>query len=120
MKKILLSNLKEGEILAKDIFSDKGLLILKQGTALNDKLIKRIVSSKLKSQEAGEPFVYIENESAGEDGDNGETVSFEMIKKRDEELDLLEKRFEKVRGLYLMDEIKDAIKSAIIKNYGGK
>ncbi len=110
MEKVLASKLKIGDILGRDIISDKGMLILKKGTVLNAKFIDKIKNSKFVSGKIGENFVFIEKKQ--ENNEKDITKNEEYIKR---EIALLEKRFKKVKGDTLMDEIKEIIKDVILK-----
>lgn len=113
MEKVLASKLKIGDVLWKDITSDKGILILKKGTVLNEKLIDKIRNSKFAAGEIDENFVFIEKDLENSNKDIAKNK--ECTKK---EIALLEKRFEKVKDDKLMNEIKEIIKDVIIKHAG--
>ncbi|MCL4322257.1 MAG: hypothetical protein M0016_02615 [Deltaproteobacteria bacterium] len=116
MEKVLSSELKTGDILGRDILSGNGVLILKKGTVLNEKLINKIKNTKF-AGEIEKNFVFIEKNR--EQGDKNITQNKDYIKKemqiRQSTIFLLEKRFEKVKGDKLMDEIKEIIKAVIVK-----
>lgn len=107
MIKKLPENLASGDVLAKDITSANGITVLKKGIALDGKLIEKI--KKMASSQPGlaDSSIYVSGEKAAD---------METIKK---ELESLEKRFELSKDDALMQEIKEIIKEAIIKNYGG-
>ena len=46
MQKVKADKLKIGDVLAKDIVSEKGITILKKGTELTDKFIANIKKNK--------------------------------------------------------------------------
>ena len=104
----LADGIIEGDVLAKDILSSKGLTVLRKGTVLDNKFIEKI--KKLSDNPGGlaDDGIYVE-------GDRG--ASREIIEK---EIALLEKRFEASKDDRLMCDIKEIIKKAIIKNYGGE
>ncbi len=117
MKKVLASELKIGDVLGRDIVSGNGVLILKKGTVLNEKFINKIKNTKFAAEEIEENFVFIEKNR--ENSDKTVAQNKDYIKKemrfRQSSVALLEKRFEKVKGDALMDEIKEIIKDVILK-----
>ena len=116
MQKIKTDKLKAGDVLAKDIVSQKGITILKKGTELTDKFIANIkkISGEYSSPE--EMYVFIEGTGRNHGKDN--KISIENKEKMEKEITSLEKRFKNVDGYEYMEEIKDAIKNQIIKFYG--
>lgn len=117
MEKVLASELKIGDVLGRDIVSGNGMLILKKGTVLNEKFINKIKNTKFAAEEIEENFVFIEKNR--ENSDKAVAQNKDYIKKetrlRQSSVALLEKRFEKVKGDALMDEIKEIIKDVILK-----
>lgn len=55
MRRINVEHLKESMVLAKPIYTNNGVILLKEGTILQDRLIQKILSIELN-------FVYIEDE----------------------------------------------------------
>ncbi len=110
MKKTVPSKLKIGDVLARDILSGKGMLILKKGTVLNEKLVDKIKNIKFAAEEMDGNFIFIEKDGGA--GDNDIARNKEYIEK---EIASLEKRFERVNGNKLMDEIKEVIKNVVIE-----
>ncbi len=98
-------------MLAKDVVSPKGIIILKKGTELTDKFINNIKKISDESPSAAGNYIFIEgNDGESEKGNN---------KEMEEEIASLEKRFKKVERYEYMGEIKETIKDQIIKFYGG-
>jgi predicted ribosome quality control (RQC) complex YloA/Tae2 family protein len=114
MKRILADKLKAGDMLAKDILSDKGMPILKKGAVLTDKFIENIKKLNSHSSAIAENYVFIE-----ENGGTNEESCIENKEEMKNELALLEKRFQDTENDEAMVQIKEIIKSVIIKNYGG-
>ncbi|MHB1697357.1 MAG: hypothetical protein ACYCSQ_04560 [bacterium] len=114
MKKISADNLKTGDILAKDIVSDKGLTVLKKGAVLTNKLIENIKRLDSDSTGVSESYIFIEG-----NGNTQPKNSEENKEKTEKELSLLEKRFQYIGNNELMEEIKEIIKNVIIINNGG-
>ncbi len=106
MKKILIENVKKGDVLAKDIISGNNLTALKKGVTLDENIIKRIKRLTLINSGFEGNYIFIEENSAGNE------------KNIEKELSLLAKRFEDIDGDGFMRGIKEIIKSAILKNYG--
>ena len=104
----LPESIKEGDVLAKDILSGKGLTVLKKGTVLDNKFIEKIKKLLANSSGLADDGIFVEGDRA---------VSREIM---DMELASLEKRFETSKDDKFMRDIKEIIKSAIIKNYGGE
>lgn len=109
MKKTIPTKLKVGDVLARDILSDKGMLILNKGTVLNENLIDKIKNIKFVPGEMDENFIFIEKDG----GDNDAARSKEYI---EHEVASLEKRFKRVNGDKLTDEIKEIIKDIITEH----
>ncbi|MHB8231614.1 MAG: hypothetical protein ACYDDB_01760 [bacterium] len=114
MRKVSAEDLKAGDILAKDIISVKGLMVLKKGAVLTDKFIENIKKLNSDSAVLSENYIFIE----GNDNTAAEN-SIENKEKIEKELSLLEKRFQYAENDEFMEEIKEIIKNVIIKNYGG-
>ena len=118
MKKVSAENLKTGDILARDIVSNKGLTVLKKGVVLTHKFIENIKKlnsdSAVLSENLSENYIFIE------ENDSAQTKnSIENKEKKEKELSLLEKRFRCAGNDELMKKIKEIIKNVIIKNNGG-
>ena len=114
MKKVTAENLQTGDILAKDIISDKGITVLRKGTVLTAKFIESIKKINADSTGAADNYIFIEgmdNTLAENDIENKEKMKNELL--------LLEKRFQYSRDDKFMKEIKEIIKNVITKNYGG-
>ncbi len=107
MKKVQVENLKEGDVLSKDILSAKGPVALKEGTVLNKKFIEKIKDLLSRSSGLEDSYIFIEGDRE---------VSKENIKK---DLSALEKRFEGTENDDFMNNIKEIIKSVILKDLDG-
>src|SRR3989338_3248902 len=97
MQKIPLNLAKPGMRLAKAVLNEKGLVLCGEGVELNDALISRLSSLNINKITV--------------DGHPVDTGAEE--KPLDEQLQDLEKRFEKVKSDPLMKMIKDMIERQI-------
>lgn len=113
MGRVSVNSLKIGDVLGRDIISKKGIVILKKGTVLDEKLINSIKNLGFSGGAAEKSFIFLEKEQANTEED---------IRQKDEyiskEIALLEERFERVRGNKLMDEVKEFIKAVITEQDG--
>lgn len=97
VQKIPINELKVGMVVARAITNDSGMVLLSEGTALTDSLIKRLNRMDLQS-------IFIEGAPL-----NG--------KSREEMLSDLDKRFKKTEKEPYMNVIKGAIKARIEEVY---
>ncbi len=116
MQKVKTDKLKAGDVLAKDIVSEKGITVLKKGTELTDKFIENI--KKISGEYSSPEEMHIFIEGTGRDQEKDNKISVENKEKMEKEIASLEKRFKNIEGYEYMKEIKDAIKNQIIKFYG--
>ena len=116
MQKVKTDKLKAGDVLAKDIVSEKGITVLKKGTELTDKFIENI--KKISGEYSSPEEMHIFIEGIGRDQEKDNKISVENKEKMEKEIASLEKRFKNDDGYEYMEEIKDAIKNQIIKFYG--
>ncbi len=116
MQKVKTDKLKAGDVLAKDIVSEKGITVLKKGTELTDKFIENI--KKISGEYSSPEEMHIFIEGTGRDREKDNKISVENKEKMEKEIASLEKRFKNIEGYEYMEEIKDAIKNQIIKFYG--
>lgn len=96
MKKILVDEIENGMILAKDVNGTSGNALLGKGTALTNTMGRRL-------KNWGIPFVYIEGEEDSPEESEDSTVSLEEIKAE------LEQRFEGVLKIPRMTELFNAV-----------
>ena len=97
MQKISINELEVGMVVAKAIMNDSGMVLLSEGTALTDSLIKRLNRMDLQS-------IFIEGAPLN-------------AKSREEMLADLDNRFKKTENEPYMDVIKGAIKARIEEVY---
>ena len=96
MQKVKADKLKAGDVLAKDIVSEKGITVLKKGTELTAKFIaniKKISGEYLSSEEM---HVFIEGTDS--DPEKYNKISLENKEKMEKEIASLEKRFKNIEG----------------------
>lgn len=96
MKKIIVDEIENGMILAKDVNGTSGNALLGKGTTLSSTMGRRL-------KNWGIPFVYIEGEEDNQEETEENAVSLEEIKKE------LEERFEKVIKIPRMSDIFKAV-----------
>lgn len=97
MQKIAVNNLQAGMVVARAITNDSGMVMLSEGTALTDSLIKRLGSMEL-------GHVFIEGDAPD-------------AKSKDEMLADLDFRFKKTEKEQYMDTIKQVLKARIEEVY---
>lgn len=97
MQRIPINEIKAGMVVARAITNDSGMVLLSEGTELNDSLIARLNRMDLKA-------IFIEGAAA-----TGKT--------REEMLSDLDNRFRKTEKEPYMDVIKGVIKARIEEAY---
>lgn len=96
MKKIIVDEIENGMILAKDVNGASGNALLGKGTTLSSTMGRRL-------KNWGIPFVYIEGEEENQEESEESEVSPEEIKAE------LEKRFEGIIKIPRMTDIFNAV-----------
>ncbi|MHB1645772.1 MAG: hypothetical protein EVG15_05335 [Candidatus Acididesulfobacter diazotrophicus] len=106
MKRIKIEEASEGNILAKNIVLENGIVLLSKKSTLTKSLINQIKKQNVF-------FIYIENNSK-EYGDDIAYIKNETIKNN---LSDIEERFILVKDIKLMKDIENIVKEVITKGY---
>ncbi len=106
MKRIKIEEASEGNILAKNIVLENGIVLLSKKSTLTKSLINQIKKQNIF-------FIYIENNSK-EYEDDIDYIKNETIKNN---LSDIEERFILVKDIKLMKDIKNIVKEVITKGY---
>ncbi|RZD16178.1 MAG: hypothetical protein EVJ46_08300 [Candidatus Acididesulfobacter guangdongensis] len=110
MKRIKVEEVSEGNVLAKSIVLDNGVVLLSKGSILTDLIINQIKKQHIF-------YVYIANN--GSLTDEGADVSYLNGRTMENDLSDIEERFILVGNIKLMEDIKNIIKKVIIQEYQG-
>ncbi len=106
MKRIKIEEASEGNILAKNIVLENGIVLLSKKSTLTKSLINQIKKQNIF-------FIYIENNSK-EYEDDIDYIKNETIKNN---LSDIEERFILVKDIKLMKDIENIVKEVITKGY---
>lgn len=106
MKRIKIEEASEGNILAKNIVLENGIVLLSKKSTLTKSLINQIKKQNIF-------FIYIENNTEMPKS-NTFYLENETIKNN---LSDIEERFILVKDIKLMEDIKNIVKEVIIKGY---
>ncbi|MCL5673529.1 MAG: hypothetical protein M1407_02790 [Deltaproteobacteria bacterium] len=106
MKRIKIEEASEGNILAKNIVLENGIVLLSKKSTLTKSLINQIKKQNIF-------FIYIENNSK-EYEDDIDYIKNETIKNN---LSDIEERFILVKDIKLMKDIKNIVKEVTTKEY---
>ncbi len=109
MKRIKIENASEGNMLARNIVLENGIVLLSKKTILTKSLINQIKKQNIF-------FIYIENNSEGYEEDDITCINKKIIEKENN-LSAIEERFVLVEDIKLMENIKNIIKEIIVKEY---
>ncbi len=96
MKKVVVENVADKMVLAKDVCGTSGSVLLAKGTILTTAMGRRL-------KNWGVQFVHFEGEDDSPDEGNTITVSPEEVRER------LEKKFSKVMGSEIMKKVFAAV-----------
>jgi hypothetical protein len=110
MKRIKIEEVSEGDVLAKSIVLNNGVVLLSKGSILTGSIINQIKKQHIY-------YVYIENNNSLTD--EGADVSYLNGRTMENDLSDIEKRFILVGNIKLMEDIKNIIKKIIIQEYQG-
>ncbi len=109
MKRIKIEEVSEGDVLAKSIVLDNGIVLLSKGSILTAPIINQIKKQHIY-------YVYINtNSGLADEGIN----SYLNGRTMENDLSDIEERFILVNNIKLMDDIKNIIKKVIIQEYQG-
>lgn len=110
MKRIKIEEVSEGDVLAKSIVLDNGVVLLSKGSILTGSIINQIKKQHIY-------YVYIKTNSGLTD--EGADVSYLNGRTMENDLSDIEERFILVSNIKLMEDIKNIIKKVIIQEYQG-
>ncbi|MHB1680472.1 MAG: hypothetical protein ACYCTB_08220 [bacterium] len=106
MERIKIEDASIGDILAKDIVLENGVVLLSKKSILTNLIINQIKKQNIS-------FIYIENNSGGSKDD----ISYINNKAMENNLSDIEERFVLVKDIKLMEDIKNIIKEITVKEY---
>jgi hypothetical protein len=111
MKRIKIEEASEGDVLAKSIVLENGVVLLSKESILTDSIINQIKKKYIY-------YVYIKN-NGGLTTDKGADASYLNGRTMENDLSDIEERFILVGNIKLMEDIKNIIKNIIIQEYQG-
>ncbi len=106
MKRIKIEDVFIGDILAKNIVLENGIVLLSKKSILTNSIINQIKKQNIS-------FIYIENNCGGSIDD----ISYINNKAIENNLSDIEERFVVVKDIKLMEDIKNIIKEITVKEY---